>query len=50
MNYACIALLLYIALLGLHDNYWEFTQAIFPGVLLLKLCYDYLEGYKVKSA
>lgn len=50
MNYACIALLLYIALLGLHDNYWEFTQAIFPGVLLLKLCYDYLDRYKVKSA
>jgi len=31
---------LYLAFLGFQDNYWEFTQAIFPPILLLKLIYN----------
>jgi hypothetical protein len=37
-------LILYLALLGLQDNYWEFTQAILPALILLKLGYDYLNN------
>lgn len=36
--------ILYVAFLGLQDNYWEFAQAIFCPLFLLKLYYDYLKG------
>jgi hypothetical protein len=36
---------LYLMLLGLQDNYWEFTQAIFAPLVLLRLSYDTLRAY-----
>ncbi|MGE5221287.1 MAG: hypothetical protein ACM3PY_02545 [Omnitrophica WOR_2 bacterium] len=43
LNLTLIVLLFYIALLGLQDNYWEFTQAIFPAFIMLSLGYQYLK-------
>ena len=42
MHWAMLSLVVYLFLLGYPDNYWEFTQAVFPALLLLKLCYLYL--------
>jgi len=36
--------MLYWLGLGFQDNYWEYTQAIFPGVLLMTICYALLEN------
>lgn len=44
-----LILLLYIALLGFQDNYWEWTRAIFPGILLLKLAFSYSQRVKFMS-
>jgi len=42
MHWAMLSLVVYLFLLGYPDNYWEFTQAVFPALLLLKVCYLYL--------
>lgn len=42
MNLCMVISLLYLALIGFQAVYWEYTQAIFPAVLTIKLCYDYL--------
>lgn len=42
LHLAMTILLLYVALLGLQDNYWELTQAILPAMLILRIGYDYL--------
>jgi hypothetical protein len=42
MHYGLVILLFYIALLGFQDNYWEWSQAIFPAVLILRLGWQYL--------
>lgn len=44
LPFALTVLILYLALLGLQDNYWEFTQAMLPALILLKLGYDYLNN------
>lgn len=41
--------IIYLLFLGLQDNYWEFTQAIFPPLILLKLSYDYVTKVAVWS-
>ncbi|MDE3124609.1 MAG: hypothetical protein KGK14_03775, partial [Bacteroidota bacterium] len=40
-NYIIIILVssFYIYFLGFFENYWEVTQAIFPGLLLITLVY-----------
>lgn len=45
-----LMMLLYVLLLGFQDNYWEFTQAIFPAFLLLKISYDFLMKYGNRPA
>ena len=42
LHLAMTILLLYVALLGLQDNYWELTQAILPAMLTLRIGYSYL--------
>lgn len=42
LNVLTISLIFYVLLLGVHDNYWEFTQAIFPAFLGIKIGFDYL--------
>ena len=42
MNLSLMVLTLYLLLLGFQDNYWEFTQAVFPLFLVLALGYNYL--------
>jgi hypothetical protein len=37
-----LILLFYLFFLGFQDNYWEYTQAIFPAFLVLKLGYCHL--------
>lgn len=41
---AMITLVLYVALLGFQDNYWEFVQAITPAILFLTLARAYVRG------
>lgn len=41
---ALIVLLAYLAILGVHDNYWEWTQAVFPAFLILRLGTQYLDN------
>jgi hypothetical protein len=41
MGYAMLMLVFYLFLMGFQDVYWEYTQGIFPAVLLLKLTYDF---------
>lgn len=48
MNIAILVLTFYLVGLGLQDNYWEFTQAIFPPVLLLTVYVAYLRGQAVR--
>lgn len=43
LNLAMTILLLYVALLGVQDNYWEIAQAIFPAFLILRVGYSYLD-------
>ena len=42
LNLMMLILLFYLFFLGFQDNYWEFTQAIFPAFLVLKLGYCHL--------
>ncbi|NWF79024.1 MAG: hypothetical protein HXY37_03125 [Chloroflexi bacterium] len=42
LHLAMTILLLYVALLGVQDNYWEIAQAIFPAFLILRVGYSYL--------
>jgi hypothetical protein len=42
MNLFMMTLMLYIVMLGFQNVYWEYTQAIFPAILGMKLSYDYL--------
>lgn len=44
LSLAMVVLLAYLVLLGLQDVYWEFAQAIFPAVLILRMCTQYLGG------
>jgi hypothetical protein len=37
LGFGNIVLLVYVALLGFQDNYWEFTQAIFPVLLCINV-------------
>lgn len=46
LSIAMLTLLFYIAFLGIQDNYWEFTQAIFPAFLSLSIGYNYLRSEK----
>ena len=48
LHFALIVLMIYIALLGFQDNYWEITQAVCPSFLLFKLGYDYLRVEKTQ--
>lgn len=48
LHLALIVLVFYLALLGFQDNYWEFTQAVFPAFLLFKLGYDYLNAEHIR--
>lgn len=41
LGFSMVTLLLYLALLGVQDNYWEWTPAVFPCFFLLKLTYSY---------
>jgi len=43
LSLVTLILLIYVAMLGLQDNYWEWTQAIFPAFLILRLAIQYLE-------
>lgn len=43
LHLAMIVLSLYVALLGVQDNYWELTQAILPAMLTLRIGYSYLD-------
>lgn len=49
MSFFMLILLLYILFMGIQNVYWEYTQAIFPAVLGLKLSYDYLKKEKETS-
>ena len=49
MHYGLLVLLIYIALLGFQDNYWEWSQAIFPAVLILRLGWLYLLNERQKT-
>ena len=42
LHFLLTVLMLYIFLLGIQDNYWEFTQAVFPAILCWKLAYTTL--------
>ena len=42
LSLVMLVLLIYVGILGLHDNYWEWTQAIFPTFLILHLSMQYL--------
>lgn len=42
LHLAMTILLLYVALLGFQDNYWEIAQAILPAFLILRFGYSYL--------
>jgi hypothetical protein len=42
MSLAMVTLVLYLFLMGFQNVYWEYTQGIFPGVLSLKICHDYV--------
>jgi hypothetical protein len=50
LPFTTCALIFYVAGLGLQDNYWEFTQAIFPAFLCIALGYRYLTGPRRKPA
>jgi len=48
MPHGLLILLIYIALLGFQDNYWEWSQAVFPALLILRLGSQYiLKGTKI---
>jgi len=42
MQIGLLILMFYIALLGFQDNYWEWTQAVFPAFLIFRLGTQYL--------
>ena len=42
LGYAMLILVFYLFLMGFQDLYWEYTQGIFPAVLLIKLSYDFV--------
>ena len=42
LKYLFIVQVVFLLLLGLQENYWELTQAVFPGLLLMKLEYSAL--------
>jgi hypothetical protein len=42
MSFAMLTLATYVLLMGFQNVYWEYTQAIFPTFMVLKICYDYL--------
>lgn len=46
MSYALLILVYYLFLMGFQDVYWEYTQGIFPAILLLKLYYDYVRMHQ----
>ena len=51
LPFIIMVLTFYLALLGFQDNYWEFTQAVFPAFLFIKLGLDYLwrEAYECRN-
>lgn len=42
LNFAMLTLMFYMFFMGIQNVYWEYTQAIFPMMLLFKLGYDYV--------
>lgn len=42
LNFAMLTLMFYIFFMGFQNVYWEYTQAVFPMMLLFKLGYDYV--------
>jgi hypothetical protein len=50
LNLFGVMMIIYLSLVGLQDNYWEWTQAFFPAMLNLSLLFAYVrktsEGYK----
>ena len=36
--------LIFLFLLGFQENYWEYTQAIFPGLLLMNIEFNYIKN------
>ena len=44
INLSLLILIFYILFLGFQDNYWEFTQAIFPAFFTLSIGYNYLRS------
>ena len=49
MSFAMILMVLYVALMGVQDLYWEFTQAMFLAILTLKLCLDYMRKERMEN-
>lgn len=47
MQIGLLILIIYVALLGFQDNYWEWAQAIFPAFLILRLGTQYLFNEKI---
>lgn len=44
LGFGNIVLLIYVALLGFQDNYWEFTQALFPVLLCINVSWRFLKN------
>jgi lipopolysaccharide export LptBFGC system permease protein LptF len=44
LNLMMLTLIYYLVFMGFQNVYLEYTQAIFPAVLSVKLCYDFLQN------
>lgn len=42
LGFASLVLVLYLFFMGFQNLYWEYNQGILPGILVLKLCYDFV--------
>lgn len=49
LNIAMLILIIYLLVMGFQNVYWEYTQAVFPALLGLKLCSDYLKVEHTKQ-
>jgi hypothetical protein len=44
LNLMMLTLIYYLVFMGFQNVYLEYTQAIFPAILSVKLCYDFLQN------
>jgi hypothetical protein len=44
LSFGLLTLIIYFILLGFQDNYWEFTQVVFPAFLVIKLGFSFLQN------